>query len=90
MSLKTTTAILRCMDELKQLAEQAGWPQEKQQSFLEDRNKTQWDAEAIDEATTMLKETLAMFQKTKATEFSTPDQIAFTPRLYIEPSGDND
>ena len=72
------------MDELKQLVEKAGWPLEKQAAFLEDRNKTQWDAEAIDEATTMLKETLATFGM-KPVEPTT-----FAPRLFREPSGDVD
>jgi hypothetical protein len=72
------------MDELQKLAEQAGWPLEKQAAFLEDRKKTQWDAEAIDEATMMLKETLATFGMNPA------DQKPFAPRLYKEPSGDDD
>jgi hypothetical protein len=73
------------MDELKKLAERAGWPLEKQQAFLEDRNKTQWDAEAIDEAKQMLTETLNLFGMESVITVST-----FTPRLYIEPNGEVD
>lgn len=73
------------MDELKELAERAGWPLDKQAAFLEDRNKTQWDAEAIDEAKQMLIETLQMFGAG-----SMISEKTFTPRLYKEPSGEVD
>jgi hypothetical protein len=73
------------MDELKQLAERAGWPLDKQAAFLEDRNKTQWDAEAIEEAKQMLTETLQMFGAESVITVST-----FTPRLYKEPNGEVD
>jgi len=82
---KKNYGYLVCMDELQKLAEQSGWPLEKQADFLMDRGLTQWTDEAIEEAKEMLIETLKMFGA-NATISEQPRK----PRLYKELNGDDD